>query len=96
MQNQISTSSALVGSIVAALNSGFFGLVLTIMPYALGIFIFLVGLQWAYRSLSGNFGLWIYNGGLGTSNQFLRNLGKPPYKGYNRWRSPEWNSEHTA
>jgi len=35
----------------------------------------------------------IYNGALGTR---LRYMGKPPWKGYKRFRSVQWNMEHTA
>lgn len=37
--------------------------------------------------------LWIYDGGLGER---VRHFGKPPWKGYNRWRSEKWNMEHTT
>jgi len=47
----------------------------------------LVGLGFGWRHLS----VYIYNHG---GN--FRHFGKPPYKGYNRWRSYKWNLNHTA
>jgi len=55
----------------------------------LSILAALLSLGFALRRVS----LWIYDGGLGES---ARNFGKPPWKGYNRWRSRRWNIEHTA
>jgi len=48
----------------------------------------LLGLGYGIRHVS----LWIYDGGMGER---IRHFGKPPWKGYNRWRSKEWNMEHT-
>jgi len=62
------------------------------LTYILGVILTvlaaLLGLGFAVRRVS----LWIYDGGLGTG---IRHFGKPPWKGYNRWRSEKWNMEHT-
>lgn len=63
-----------------------------ILFYTLGLLLSmlagLLGLGFAIRRVS----LWIYDGGLGDR---IRHFGKPPWKGYNRWRSHKWNMEHT-
>jgi len=53
MSSQVATSTAFAGTVVVALFNGFFGLLLTILPYAIGILIFYMGYNWARRALGG-------------------------------------------
>jgi len=49
----MATTTAFAGTIAVALFNGFFNLLLTILPYALGILIFYIGYHWARRALGG-------------------------------------------
>jgi len=53
MGAQVATTTAFAGNIVVALFNGFFGLLSTILPYAIGILIFYMGYHWARRALGG-------------------------------------------
>jgi len=53
MSLYVATSTAFVGTIVSALFNAFFGLLLVILPYAIGILVFYMGYNWARRSLGG-------------------------------------------
>lgn len=53
MGAQVATTTAFAGTIVVALFNGFFGLLTTILPYAIGILIFYLGYHWARRALGG-------------------------------------------
>jgi len=53
MTTYIATSTAFAGTIASALFNGFFGLLLTILPFAIGILIFYMGYHWARRALGG-------------------------------------------
>jgi len=53
METQIATTTAFAGTITVALFNGFFGLLYTILPYAIGILIFYMGYHWARRALGG-------------------------------------------
>lgn len=78
-------------STVSVLNSSFshVGIILAIiLPTLVTSLVALYGLGFSIEKLK----LWIYNGGLGR-NEFVRNFGTPPWRGYNRWRSPKWNQD---
>jgi len=49
----IATTTSYVNSIASALFGAFFGLLLTILPYAIGILVFYMGYHWARRALGG-------------------------------------------
>jgi len=53
MSALVATSTTFAGTIVVALFNGFFGLLTTILPYAIGILIFYMGYHWARRALGG-------------------------------------------
>lgn len=53
MGAQVATTTAFAGSVTVALFDGFFGLLSTILPYAIGILIFYIGYNWARRALGG-------------------------------------------
>ena len=53
MTTYVATSTAFVGTIVSALFNAFFGLLLVILPYAIGILVFYMGYNWARRALGG-------------------------------------------
>jgi len=53
MSAQVATSTAFAGTIAVAFFNGFFGLLSTILPYAIGILIFYMGYQWSRRALGG-------------------------------------------
>lgn len=53
MADLVATSTAFVGTVTVALFDGFFGLLSTILPYAIGILIFYIGYNWARRALGG-------------------------------------------
>jgi len=61
------------------------------------IFMAMLMLGWGIRHV----GAWIFDVPIGTRiydgafGERLRYFGKPPWRGYNRWRSAEWNREHT-
>jgi len=64
---------------VSYLLGAFLGILLAVLAALLGLGF---GIQ---RML-----LWVYNNG-GP----FRDMGTPPWRGYNRWRSKKWNMEHT-
>lgn len=49
----VATSTAFVGTIASTLFNAFFGLLLVVLPYAIGILIFYMGYHWARRALGG-------------------------------------------
>lgn len=53
MSGYVATSTAFVGTIIVALFNAFFGLLSTILPYAIGILVFYMGYNWARRALGG-------------------------------------------
>jgi len=53
MESLVATTTAFAGTITVALFNGFFGLLSTILPYAIGILIFYMGYHWARRALGG-------------------------------------------
>ena len=53
MDALIATSTAFVGTVTAALYTGFFDLLYVVLPYAIGILVFYIGYRWARRALSG-------------------------------------------
>jgi len=53
MNTYVATTTALAGTFAGTLFNAFFGLLLTILPYAIGILVFYIGFGWARRSLSG-------------------------------------------
>jgi len=53
MDSFVATSTAFVATIVSTLFSAFFGLLATILPYAIGILVFYMGYHWARRALGG-------------------------------------------
>jgi len=53
MEAYVATTTAFAGTITTALFNGFFGLLTTILPYAIGILIFYIGYNWARRALGG-------------------------------------------
>jgi len=53
MTTLIATSTAFVSTVTSALYTGFFNLLYTILPYAIGILVFFIGYQWSRRALGG-------------------------------------------
>jgi len=53
MDAYVATSTAFVSTIVSSLFGAFFGLLATILPYAIGILVFYMGYHWARRALGG-------------------------------------------
>lgn len=53
MQTYIATSTAFAGTVAQAYFNGFFSLLLTILPFAIGILIFYIGYNWARKALGG-------------------------------------------
>jgi len=53
MGTYVATTTAFAGSIATALFNGAFGLLYTILPFAIGMLIFYMGYHWARRSLAG-------------------------------------------
>lgn len=47
------SSTGFIGPVVLAMFNGFFNLLYTILPYAIGILVFFIGYQWARRALGG-------------------------------------------
>lgn len=47
------SSTTFITPVVSALYTGFFNLLYTILPYAIGILVFYIGYQWARRALGG-------------------------------------------
>lgn len=53
MSGLIATSTAFVGTVTTSLYTGFFDLLYTVLPYAIGILVFYIGYGWARRALGG-------------------------------------------
>jgi len=53
LTNGVASSTTFIGPVTSALYSGFFSLLYTILPYAIGILVFIIGYQWARRALGG-------------------------------------------
>jgi len=53
MGTYVATTTAFAASIASTLFSAFFGLLSSILPYAIGILVFYMGYHWARRALAG-------------------------------------------
>jgi len=53
LASSTASSTRFIGPVVSAFFTGFFDLLYTILPYAIGILIFFIGYQWARRALGG-------------------------------------------
>jgi len=53
MGAQIGTAQTVVYNLMSALFSGLFGLLTSILPYAIGVLIFWIGYRFARRALGG-------------------------------------------
>jgi len=53
METYIATTTAFAANVAEAYFNGFFGLLLSILPFAIGILIFYIGYNWAKRALGG-------------------------------------------
>jgi len=49
----IATSTAAVGAVGEGVWTGFWALIETVMPYALGILVFIIGVRWVMGALGG-------------------------------------------
>jgi len=53
MSAYVATSTAFAGTVATSLFNGVFGLLYTILPFAIGFLIFWMGYAWARKAIGG-------------------------------------------